>query len=100
VRDAFIGWGDFDIVEVYIESVRIAQLDTRLAFSPSVVTTGPAKIMGLPGYGMVAPGSPADMIVFSARGLYPLLARPATPRRFIHGEEFREAALPDFDELA
>jgi len=100
VRDAFIGWGDFDIVEVFIESVRLAHLDTRLAYSPAVVTTGPARIMGLPGYGMVAPGSPADMVVFSARGLYPLLARPATPRRFIHGEEFREAALPDFDELA
>jgi cytosine deaminase len=100
VRDAFIGWGDFDLVEVYIESVRLAHLDTRLAFSPAVVTTGPAAIMGLPGYGMVAPGSPADMIVFSARKLYSLLARPSTPRRLIHGEEFREALLPDYDELA
>lgn len=98
VRDAFIGWGDFDMVEVYVESVRLAHLDTRLVFSPAVVTTGPAAIMGLPGYGRIAPGSPADMIVFSARKLYSLLARPATPRRFIHGEKFREAALPDFDE--
>jgi len=98
VRDAFIGWGDFDIVEVYIESVRLAHLDTRLAFSPAVVTTGPARIMGLPGYGMVAPGSPADMIVFSARKLYSLLARPSTPRRMIHGEDFREVLLPDYDE--
>jgi len=98
VRDAFIGWGDFDLVEVYIESVRLAHLDTRLAFSPAVVTTGPAAIMGLPGYGMIAPGSPADMIVFSARKLYSLLARPSTPRRLIHGEEFREALLPDYDE--
>jgi hypothetical protein len=32
--------------------------------------------MGLPGYGMLAaPGSPADMIVFSARKLYSLLAQ-------------------------
>jgi cytosine/creatinine deaminase len=100
VRDAFIGWGDFDMVEVYNESIRIAQLDTRLAFSPAVVTTGPAAIMGLPGYGRIAPGSPADMIVFSARGLYALLARPSTPRRLIHGEEFREALLPDYDEQA
>jgi cytosine/creatinine deaminase len=100
VRDAFIGWGDFDMVEVYIESVRLAHLDTRLAFSPAVVTTGPARIMGLDGYGMVAPGSPADMIVFSARRLYSLLARPSIPRRLIHGEEFRDAALPDFDEQA
>jgi len=100
VRDAFIGWGDFDPVEVYVESVRLAHLDSRLAFSPSVVTTGPAAIMGLPGYGLVAPGSPADMVVFSARRLYSLLARPSTPRRFIHGEAFREASLPDYDELA
>jgi cytosine deaminase len=100
VRDAFIGWGDFDLVEVYVESIRIAQLDTRLAYSPAVVTTGPAAIMGLPGYGMVAPGSPADMVVFSARKLYSLLARPSTPRRLIHGEEFREALLPDYDEQA
>jgi cytosine deaminase len=100
VRDAFIGWGDFDMVEVYIESVRLAHLDSRLAFSPSVVTTGPAAIMGLPGHGRIAPGSPADMIVFSARGLYALLARPSTPRRLIHGESFREAQLPDFDEQA
>ena len=98
VRDAFIGWGDFDPVEVYVESVRIAQLDTRLEFSPSLVTTGPAAIMGLPGYGRIAPGSPADLVVFSARKLYELLARPATPRRFIHGEEFRETALPGYDE--
>jgi cytosine deaminase len=100
VRDAFIGWGDFDAVEVYVESVRVAQLDTRLAYSPAVVTTGPAAIMGLPGYGMIAPGSPADMVVFSARGLYALLARPSTPRRFMHGEDFREASLPDYDEQA
>ncbi len=100
VRDAFIGWGDFDPVEVYIESVRVAHLDTRLAFSPTVVTTGPAAIMGLPGYGRIAPGSPADMVVFSARKLYSLLARPSTPRRLIHGEAFREASLPDFDEQA
>jgi cytosine/creatinine deaminase len=98
VRDAFIGWGDFDLVEVYIESVRLAHLDTRLAFSPTVVTTGPAAIMGLPAYGLVAPGSPADLIVFSARKLYSLLARPSTPRRLIHGEDFRDAVLPDFDE--
>jgi cytosine deaminase len=98
VRDAFIGWGDFDLVEVYIESVRLAHLDTRLAFSPSVVTTGPAAIMGLPGYGTIATGAPADMIVFAARKLYSLLARPSTPRRLIHGEEFRDAQLPDYSE--
>jgi cytosine deaminase len=98
VRDAFIGWGDFDPVEVYVQSVRLAHLDTRIAFSPSVVTTGAAAIMGLPRHGLVAPGSPSDLVVFEARGLYELLARPHAPRRLIHGESFREPALPDFSE--
>jgi cytosine/creatinine deaminase len=100
VRDAFIGWGDFDIVEVYVESVRLAHLDGRLAFSPSVVTTGPARIMGLPGYGLIAAGSPADMIVFPVRRLQSLLARPSSPRRLIHGEGFREVLLPSYEEMA
>jgi cytosine deaminase len=100
VRDAFIGWGDFDPVEVYVESVRLAHLDSRLAFSPSVVTTGPATIMGLPGFGLIAPGSPADMVVFAVRNLHSLLARPFSPRRLIHGESFREALLPDYDEMS
>ncbi|HZZ19731.1 MAG TPA: amidohydrolase family protein [Opitutaceae bacterium] len=98
VRDAFIGWGDFDLVEVYVESVRLAHLDTRLDYSPAVVTTGPARIMSLPGYGMVAPGSPADMVVFPVKKLYSLLARPYSPRRLIRGEDFREVQLPDFAE--
>ncbi len=98
VCDAFIGWGDFDMVEVFVQSVRLAHLDSRLSFAPSIVTTGPASIMGLPGYGQVAPGSPADMIVFDARKLYSLLARPNTPRRLIHGEGFRKAEAPHFDE--
>jgi cytosine deaminase len=98
VRDAFIGWGDFDILEVYVQSVRLAHLDTRLAYSPAVVTTGPAKILGLPGYGQVAPGSPADLIVFPVRKLYHLLARPTVARRLIHGEGFRPVVLPDFEE--
>jgi cytosine deaminase len=100
VRDAFIGWGDFDIVEVYVESVRLAHLDARLSYSPAVVTTGPASIMGLPGYGMIGPGSPADMVVFPHRRFHSLLSRPAAPRRLIHGETFREASLPSYDEMA
>ncbi len=98
VRDAFIPWGDFDMVQVYVESVRLAHLDTRLAFSPSIVTTGPAHIMGLKGYGRVAPGSPADLVVFSARKLYPLLARPTVSRRYIHDETLTERAVPSYDE--
>jgi len=102
VRDAFYAWGDLDAMEVYQESVRIAHLDTRLPESPAVVTTGPARIMGLDtrGYGRVAPGSPADLLVFPARTFNELLARPASARRLIHGESFRSRLVPDYAELA
>lgn len=99
VRDAFIPWGDFDMLQVYVESVRMAHLDTRLAYSPSIVTTGPAHIMGLKGFGRVAPGSSADLVVFTARGLYALLARPTVSRRFIFEESLSERTVPGFDEL-
>ena len=99
VRDAFIGWGDFDMIEVYVESLRIAHLDTRLGFSPSIATTGPAAIMGLKGFGLVAPGSPADLVVFSVRRLYSLLARPSCPRRFIRHEVIEDRQVPHFDEM-
>jgi cytosine deaminase len=98
VRDAFIGWGDFDMVEVFVEGVRVAHLDTRLALAPALVSTGPAAIMGLTGYGMIAPGSPADMVVFTESRLYRLMARPYGPRRHIHGEEIGERPLPGFAE--
>ena len=99
VRDAFYGWGDFDLLEVYQQSVRVAHLDTRMALSPAVITTGPADIMGLPLHGRIAPGAPADLVVLEATHLNHLLARPSTPRRLIRGETFRPAELPSFSEL-
>lgn len=101
VRDAFYAWGDFDALEVYHASVRIAHLDTRLLDSVSVLTTGPARVMSLEtsGYGQVAPGSPARMIVLPARTFNELLARPASDRRLVHGESFRERLIPSYSEL-
>lgn len=98
VRDAFISFGDFDAVELYVQSVRLAHLDTRLAFSPSVVTTGPAAIMGLPSHGKIASGSPADLILFPVRSLLELISRPYSQRRLIRGESFRESIPPDYRE--
>ncbi len=99
VRDAFYAWGDLDMVEVYTQSVRLGHLDTRLEASPSVATTGPAAIMGLPTHGRVAPGSPADLVVLAATTFNELLARPAARRRLIRGETFRSAEVPAYAEL-
>ncbi|HEX2101249.1 MAG TPA: cytosine deaminase, partial [Candidatus Synoicihabitans sp.] len=95
VRDAFYAWGDFDVLEVFQQSVRIGHLDTRMHHAPALVTTAPAAIMGLPDHGRVAPGARADLVVCDAHTFNELLARPTQPRRLIHGETFRaREALP------
>lgn len=99
VRDAFYAWGDLDLLEVFAQSIRIIHLDTRMAAAPSVVTTAPAAIMGLPDCGRVAPGARANLVVAEARSFSELLAAPGAPRRLIHGETFRERLPPPYSEL-
>ena len=99
VRDAFHPYGDFDAAEVYIESVRLAHLDSFLPQSVGVVTTAAADIVGLPELGRVSPGAPAHLVVFPARTLSEFLSRPGSDRRLIDGETVREARPPGFGEL-
>lgn len=100
VRDAFHAFGDYDLMEVYQQGVRLAHLDAGLADSVRVVTSTPAELMGLPAYGRIAPGAPAHLVVFAARRFSELLSRTAAPRRCIDGEEIHAAPPPDFAELA
>jgi cytosine/creatinine deaminase len=99
VRDAFYAYGDYDPCEVYIESVRLAHLDNRLAESARVVTTAAAGIVGRPDLGRVAPGSPAHLVVFAARSFSEFLSRPGAARRLIDGESIRASSPPDYREL-
>lgn len=99
VRDAFHAWGDYDLLEVLSQSIRIAHLDTRLDCAPALVSSTPASALGLTDTGRVGPGARADLIVTSAVTFNELLARPAAPRRLIHGESFREVTLPSLSEL-
>ena len=100
VRDAFYAYGDFDAAEVYVQSVRLAHLDTRLAASVGVVTSVAADIIGLPDRGRVAPGAPAHLVVFRARSFSEFLSRPGSGRRLVDGESVREARTPGYEELA
>lgn len=102
VRDAFFAFGDLDTFEVYQQSVRIAHLDHDLARSLEVVTTAPARIMGIDDrFGFIGPGAIADAIVFDdVRTFSELLSRPAQRRRLLSGEAFREAQHPSYRELA
>jgi cytosine deaminase len=99
VRDAFHAYGDFDAAEVYIQSVRIAHLDSRLSQSVGVVTTAAADLVGLPDMGRVAPGAPAHLVVFPARSFSEFLSRPGSHRRLVDGEAVRDARPPGYGEL-
>jgi cytosine deaminase len=99
VRDAFHAFGDFDAAELYVQSVRLAHLDSRLAESPKVVTSAAADIVGRPEMGRVAPGAPAHLVVFPARSFSEFLSRPSPRRRLVDGESIRDARPPGYEEL-
>jgi cytosine deaminase len=100
VRDAFHAYGDMDAAEVYIQSVRLAHLDSRLGASAAMVTCAAADMVGLPGAGRVAAGSPAQLVVFPSRSFSEFLSRPGSARRLVDGESIRDARPPGYGELA
>lgn len=100
VRDAFYAWGDYDLLEVWQQAVRIGHLDTRMAESVSLVTTGPAALMGLPDHGRVAPGAVASLVVTQAPTFNLLLARPSATRSRIHGAEWLRPERPSLAAVA
>ncbi|WPJ94586.1 cytosine deaminase [Coraliomargarita algicola] len=98
VRDAFYAWGDFDMFEVFTQSIRIAHLDTKPAAACAMVTSGPAAIMGLSQYGKIAVGMDARMVAFAAKSFNELLSRPNQTRELI-GYHSDASSVPAYDEL-
>jgi cytosine deaminase len=98
-RDPFYAYGDYDMMEVYREAVRIAQLDHPFGAWASSVTFTPAAACGFADRGRIAVGAPADLILFRARSMTELLARPQSDRVIIRGGKRLEAPLPDFREM-
>ncbi len=98
-RDAYYPFGDLDPVEVFVQSVRIAQLDHRMSHWVRAVTAVPARAMGVPGGGRLAEGVTADLILFDARNGWELGARAAGHRTVLRAGRALGAAPPDFREL-
>ena len=98
-RDPFYAYGDYDMMEVYREAVRIAQLDHPFSTWAASVTTTPAMSCGFPARGRIAIGAPADLVLFRARSMTELLARPQSDRVILRNGKPIEAALPDFREM-
>lgn len=99
VRDAFYAWGDFDLFEVFNQSVRIAHLDTRLEAACAMVTETPARIMALEGFGRIAPGYDARMVAFEATSFNELLSRPGQTRQVLGLAPENGASAPPYGEL-
>ncbi len=96
VRDAFHPYGDFDMVEVYREAVRIGHLDNSIGQYANCISHNPEKLMGLENPSIFSPGQKADMIVFSGTSFSQIFSRLGAPRQIINAGRLIEATLPDF----
>ena len=98
-RDPFYAYGDHDMMEVFREAVRIGHLDRPFGTWPRAVTATPADIMGLAHRGRIAPGAPADLVLFQARNPNELLSRPQADRIVLRAGRPIDRTLPDYREL-
>lgn len=97
-RDPFYAYGDLDLVEVFREYTRIAHLDMPFGDWADSITSMPARMMGID-VGVIRPGAAADLILFRARGMTELLARPQSDRVVLRGGARSRASLPDYSDL-
>ena len=98
-RDPFYAYGDYDMMEVYREAVRIAQLDHPFGTWTASVTTTPASSCGFTDKRHIAIGSVADLVLFRARSMTELLARPQSDRIILRNGKILNTSLPDFRTL-
>lgn len=98
-RDPFFAYGDLDLVEVFREAVRICHLDDHPADWLRLVTRWPADTMRLGERGRIACGLPADLILFRARHMDELFARPQADRIVLRNGRRLAERLPDYREL-
>lgn len=98
-RDPFYAYGDHDMLEVFREGVRIAQLDAPYGNCSQLVTSTPAQLMGLPDLGQIRVGMPADLVIFKGRYFSELLARSQHDRVVLRNGQPIDTTLPDYSEL-
>jgi cytosine/creatinine deaminase len=99
VRDPFYAYGDYDMLEVFREAVRIAHLDHPLGGWAASVTRIPAAQMRLAEPAAIEPGASADLVLFRARDWGELLSRPQADRIVIRSGRPIDTTPPDYAEL-
>ncbi len=98
-RDPFFAFGDHDALEVFNQSVRIAQLDRPYGDWANAITLTPADLMELPQVGRIGVGLPADLVLFKARNYSELLSRSQHDRIVLREGTAIDTTLPDYAEL-
>lgn len=98
-RDPFYAYGDLDMLEVYRMATRILHFDHPVGDWPKTVTSTPADIMRLHGAGILAPGFPADLVIFRGRSWTELLSRPESDRTVVREGRAIARDIPDYAEL-
>jgi cytosine deaminase len=98
-RDPFYAYGDYDMMEVYREAVRIAQLDHPFGTWAASVTATPASSCGFADPRRIVAGAVADLVLFRARSMTELLARPQSDRVVLRSGKRIDTTLPDFREM-
>ena len=98
-RDPFHAYGDHDGLEVFSQSVKIAQLDHPYGDWANAVTVTPADLMGLSNVGRIGVGLPADLVLFKARNYGELLSRSQHDRIVLRDGTAIDTTLPNYAEL-
>ncbi|MEM0908176.1 MAG: cytosine deaminase [Pseudomonadota bacterium] len=99
VCDPFYAYGDLDMAEVWREATRILHLDHPVGDWPRAFSATPAAIMGLPDRDAIAPGAPADFVIFKGRSFGEHFARPLSERTVIRDGVIINPPIPDYERL-
>ncbi|MBD3764450.1 MAG: cytosine deaminase [Rhodobacterales bacterium] len=97
-RDPFYAYGDMDMVEVLREATRIGHLDHTGPDWVQSVLANPARACGLEAPSL-APGAPADLVIFRARAWHEVFPRPQADRIVLRAGRPIDRTLPDYAEL-
>jgi cytosine deaminase len=97
-RDPFYAYGDLDMLEVLREATRIGHLDHSAPDWVQSVLASPARACGFAAPSL-APGAPADVVIFKARSWTELFARPQSDRIVLRMGVQIDRTLPDYAEL-
>jgi cytosine deaminase len=99
VRDGFCAFGDFDPMAVLNLGAQVGHLHEPARDWARLITTNPARTMGLDWDGRIVAGAPADLVLFAARNSGEMNLRGVPERVVIRRGEWLKTGPPAFSEL-